>query len=51
MTNNIHAVKKAEQSAPKTYTPYQGQYFAQALTLDGQAEDTISRSVAREKTG
>lgn len=49
MTNNIHAARKVEQSAPKTYTPYQGQYFAHALTLDGQAEDTISRSIASAK--
>jgi superfamily II DNA or RNA helicase len=49
MTNKNQAAQKAAQTAPKTYTPYQGQYFAHALTLDGQAEDTISRSIASAK--
>ena len=46
MTNNPHAAKQSAQSVQKTYTPYQGQYFAHALTLDGQAENTISRLIA-----
>lgn len=35
--------------AQKKYSQYQGQYFAHALTLDGQAENTISRSIASAK--
>lgn len=38
-----------QKTITKTYTPYQGQYFAHALTLDGQTEDTISRSIASAK--
>lgn len=49
MENKNQAVRKAQPSAPKTCRPYQGQYFAHALTLDGQAEDTISRSIASAK--
>ena len=38
----------AEKLAKK-YSPYQGQFFAHALTLDGQAETSISRSIASAK--
>lgn len=43
--------KTKQQNVPeqKQYSPYQGQYFAHALTLDGQAESTISRSIASAK--
>lgn len=40
---------RQDAQAQKKYSPYQGQYFAHALTLDGQAENTISRSIASAK--
>lgn len=47
--NNNQTAPKSAQAVPKTYTPYQGQYFAHALTLDGQPEETLSRSIASAK--
>lgn len=45
----MNKTQHLQKTITKTYTPYQGQYFAHALTLDGQTEDTISRSIASAK--